>query len=55
MVIDAATRPVAQSPLANHILCKEQVIGKPIAQEVFAIVDAVLMKEERLEEIRNWS
>jgi len=55
MVIDATTRPIADNSLANTALRRDQVIDKPIAQDIFAIVDAVFMKEERIEEVRNWS
>ncbi len=35
-------------------LRRDQVIGQPIASDAFAIADAILAKDERLEEIRGW-
>ena len=55
MVIDAANRPVADSPLIDKTLRRDEVIGKPIAQTVFALVDAVFIKDQRIQEIRGWS
>jgi hypothetical protein len=40
--------------IAKTSLSRGQVAGKPIAEDVFAIVDAIFMKDTRLEEIRNW-
>jgi hypothetical protein len=54
MVIDASTRPVASSDLAGEILSREQVIDKPVAQRAFAIADAIIMRDERVEEVRKW-
>ena len=55
MVIDAASRPVAESELVGRCLGRRQVVGKPIGEEVFAIVDVILVNDERIEEVRNWS
>jgi hypothetical protein len=55
MVIDAGKRPVANSDLAQSLLKRDQIIGQPIAQDVFSVVDTVFVKDERLQEIRNWS
>jgi hypothetical protein len=54
MVIDAANRPVSESSAAGQALRRDQVIGTPLADDVFAIVDAVFAKEPRLEEVRSW-
>ena len=54
MVIDAGERPVSKSKLANAALSREDVIGTPIAQTVFAISDAVYMTEG-VKELRSWS
>jgi hypothetical protein len=54
MVIDAKTRPVATSELSGAALDREQVIGQPIAAQAFAVVDAVMMKDERIREIGSW-
>ena len=51
MVIDATDRPTATGGLAEHILLRAEVIGRPIAQQAFAIVDAVLAQDERTAEL----
>lgn len=55
MVTDAASRPIAGSGLVGAALRRDQIVGQPIATEVFAIADAILAKDARLEEIRHWS
>jgi hypothetical protein len=55
MVIDADSRPVADPSIADRALRRDQVIGTSLADDVFAIVDAVFMKEDRIEEVRSWS
>jgi len=51
MVIDAETRPMSRSPLVGQRLSREEVIGKPIAQDAFAIADAVLAQDDRVAEL----
>jgi hypothetical protein len=51
MVIDATTRPIAESELVGRALTREQVIGTPLAQRAFAIADAVLAHDQRVSEI----
>jgi hypothetical protein len=55
MVIDPTMRPVATNSLVGSALKREEVVGQSIAQNVFAIVDAVFMKDERIREIQQWS
>jgi hypothetical protein len=52
MVIDAHGRDHANGKLAKRALRREDVVGKPIAKEVFAICDAILLLDERVVEIR---
>lgn len=47
-VTDADSREIAQSSLAGRALQRSEVIGSPIAAEAFAIVDAVLRQDPRL-------
>jgi hypothetical protein len=54
MVIDAKTRPFATSELIGAALDREQVIGQPIAAQAFAVVDAVMLKDDRITEIARW-
>jgi hypothetical protein len=52
-VINAADRPVAKSTLVGEALRREQVIGEPIAESVFAICDTVWLQDDRLFSLRN--
>ena len=52
MVIDAATRTVARNTdLATTALGRDQVIGTPLASEVFAMLDAIWLGDRRIEEL----
>lgn len=51
MVIDANGRPAANSGLAGRALARSEVVGQPIAQEAFAVVDAVLAQDPRITEL----
>ena len=52
MVIDAVGRPGATpGTLADSALRRDQVIGTPLAQEVFALLDAVWLNDERIGEL----
>ncbi len=53
MVIDAASRPVSQSELVGQALTRDEVVGTPIAKQVFALTDAVWLGDERIAEIRG--
>jgi hypothetical protein len=54
MVVDAETRPTADSGLVGKALARADVIGSPLAAHVFEIVDAVYLGEKALEELRGW-
>jgi hypothetical protein len=51
MVIDADQRPSAGSDLFAKSMRRSEVIGHPIAERAFAIVDAVLEEDARIEEL----
>jgi hypothetical protein len=51
MVIDGHDRPAAKSDLVGHVLQREDVIGKPIAKQAFANVDAILARDGRVVEL----
>lgn len=51
MVIDAHNRPSATSELVGHVLQRDEVVGQPIAQQAFAVVDAVLAQDVRVAEV----
>jgi len=40
--------------LASNFLNREDIIGSRFADTLFSIVDAVYMKDSRLDEMRNW-
>lgn len=47
MVIDAAGRPVGDGTLATTMLERDDVIGTPLAPQVFSIVDAIYEQDGR--------
>jgi hypothetical protein len=51
MVIDAGPRLIAKSGLVGCALARADVIGQPIAQDVFATCDAILPNDPRLAEL----
>jgi hypothetical protein len=55
MVIDAEHRPVAKENLAGTALKRSEVSGTKIAENAFAIVDAIWLQDERIDEVRRWS
>ena len=48
MVIDAHENRVSSSSLAGTGLRRDEVIGTPLAPQVFALVDAIWLKDRRL-------
>lgn len=52
-VIDAKDRPVAKSSLVSEALRRDQVVGEPIAETVFAICDTVWLQDHRLTSLGN--
>lgn len=48
MVIDAFGRPAVNGNLATIALRRDEVIGTPLAAQVFAIVDAIHKQDDRL-------
>lgn len=49
MVIDAKKRSVATSGLAGEAMTRDDVVGTDLATNVFAIVDAILVQDKRLQ------
>ncbi len=41
MVVDAAVRPIARKGVASSALAREDVIGAPLAAQVFSLKDAI--------------
>lgn len=53
MVQNAATRPIGSSALASAALDRNDVIGTPVADVVFAVCDLVYLADPRIAELRN--
>jgi hypothetical protein len=52
MVVDAASRSEAKtSSLAANALQRTQVIGTPVAQRIFAMLDAIWLSDNRISEL----
>jgi hypothetical protein len=51
MVIDASSRKEFSRDLAARLLSREEVIGTPLAQQAFDIVDAIWSQDGRISEI----
>ena len=47
MVIDAADRPAAKGDLARTALARADVVGTPLAAQVFSLVDAIYEQDRR--------
>lgn len=48
MVINANERKIAGSDLVRSALRREEVIGTPVADQVFALVDAIWLQDSRI-------
>jgi hypothetical protein len=51
MVIDASTRPQQHEAVAATPLQRDQVIGTPLAQRAFDVVDAIWLVDARIGEV----
>jgi len=51
MVIDASSREKYFGGLAAHVLSRAEVMGTPMAQQAFDIVDAIWEQDGRISEI----
>jgi hypothetical protein len=51
MVIDAAERADKTGDLAGKQLQRAEVVGQPIAKQAFAVVDAILVQDNRVAEL----
>jgi len=47
MVIDARGRQIASSSLVGAALARDEVIGTPLAEQVFALIDAIYVQDPR--------
>lgn len=53
MVIDATQRDFSSSDLVGRVLSRAEVIGTPLAQHVFDILDAIWLQDERIIELKG--
>jgi len=44
----------ASGAALNSALKRSEIIGTPLASQVFALIDAIYMGDPRLDEIRTW-
>jgi len=51
MVIDAQPRAIAENVLVGRALDRSDIVGRPIAQDIFALCDAILEQDPRLAEL----
>jgi hypothetical protein len=47
MVVNAADRQTRNGTLASTALAREDVIGTPLAANIFALVDAIYLQDDR--------
>ena len=47
MVVDAMARPISNEGLAGSALAREDVIGTPLAAQVFSLTDAIYEQDGR--------
>jgi hypothetical protein len=54
MVVDGVGRPTDDRLLCGRSLKRSEVIGTPLATEVFELVDAIWRTEPRIQEVKEW-
>lgn len=54
-VVDSKDRPADSRSVCGRALKRNEVIGTPVADDVFAIVDVVWLQDDRIEEIRTFA
>jgi hypothetical protein len=54
-IVDASGRPTATKKLVGRALARSEVVDTALANQCFAIADAVLMKDPRIAEVRGWA
>ena len=47
-LVDAKDRPVGDGSLAERILARSDVVGTPLADSVFDLVDAIWLQDKRI-------
>ena len=54
MVVDAVERATSGSPLVGTSMMRSDLIGTPLADQVFALIDAIYLSQSA-SEVRSWS
>jgi len=54
MIADAQGRLTSGGDLSDSELKRSEIVGTPLAPQVFALVDAIYMGNPRLDQIRTW-
>ena len=52
MVIDAGDRLRSNQPLFTRSLLRDEIVGTPLASQVFQLVDAIWLADPRIEEVK---
>jgi hypothetical protein len=52
MVLDASMRCIGSSPLVSRALNRAEVVGQPIAADVFQICDSIYLADHRINDLR---
>jgi hypothetical protein len=52
-VVDASKRWIAKSSLIGRVLDRDEIIGRPVADEIFAICDAIYDCDPRIDEVKG--
>ena len=53
MVVDADKTTISSHPLVGRALSRADVIDKPLAEEVFELVDAIWLEDGNIAEVRD--
>jgi hypothetical protein len=53
MVIDGCGRPPDNRELCRQAMRRNEVVGTPLAEEVFALFDAIWLQDPRIDELRE--
>lgn len=51
MIVDAGETSIGSHSLVGKALSREEVVGTPLAQEIFGLVDFIWLNDKRLSEI----
>jgi hypothetical protein len=51
MVVDAAGRPLDTRDVCGRALARAEIVGTPLATELFAFVDAIMREDARMHEV----